>query len=314
VRLTVPLPPFWVVSLLIVLLGLPGLAQPGPAPVLPPVGGGEACAPAAVAEVRVAPEQPTTLLFDAALDQGAVEHAARELGFARVAVAKDTLTVVPAPGWRAGERRRLTVPFADGQPPGGLPLVFVLAPTQAEAHVKVSRPPRTLAALEQALAAQQVRCDAKDAELATLREKASSLALLVASGTLGREGLRVVPLETAQWTMPAELERGAASLYVATGQVAFEVELTLAAGAQPWAPGAATLEDQTGQNLVHAGVVQLVDGPVLTAGAKARLVVGFAASMGNLGKLYEFKVTERNGSRGLLLWNLKLVPQPTRKR
>lgn len=301
------LPPARVVSLIISLLGLPALAQPEPPRVetLPSRPG---------AEVRLAPGQPTTLLFDGALDQAAVELAARALGFQRVAVAEDTLTLVPAPGWREGDRLPLTVPFADGQPRGGLPLVFVVSAAESKAHVLVSRRSRTLAALEEELAEQQARCAVKDAEIATLHQKVSSLAMLVASGTLGREGIQVIPLEAANWSMPGQLSRGAASLYVATGYVAFEVELTLEAGARPWTPDGAILEDQAGLAPIHAGVVRLVEAPVLAAGAKARLVVEFAVSLSGRGKRYRFQVTEQNGNRTLALRDLELSPQPARKR
>ncbi|MDY7226754.1 DUF2381 family protein [Hyalangium rubrum] len=303
------LPPVWVVPLWL-LLEPPALAQPALPQARPPVRRVEVPTSQGEAEVRVAPGQPITLLFDGVLAREVVERAARELGFQRVAVAEDTLTLLPASGWKEGERLRLIVHFADGQPAAGVPLVFSVHSTEGEGHVLVSRHLRTVADLEEALAVEQARCAARDAELVALGESVGSLGTLVASGVLGREGLRVISLAHATWKLPEGMGRGATFLYVASGQIALEAELTLAAGERPWVPEAAALEVAVSEARTPAQVLRLVGGTELVPGSNARLVVEFPLPTGESAREFNLKVTERNGDRELWLYNYKLKPSP----
>jgi uncharacterized protein (TIGR02268 family) len=311
----VSLLPVHVVSVFILLLGLPVLAQPRPEGAerpmrqleLPPLQG--------AAEVRVAPGFPTTLLFNARIDRSAVERAGRELGFARVAAGEDTLTVVPGVEAQAGAQLRLPVRFMEGPPQEGEAVVFVVDPLNAEAHVEVSRRVRTVPALEEALAVERARYAAKEAELAArdaqvaeLRAAHGGLAGLVEAGILGRDGISVREVEIK---LPPGLSAGNGRLYVATGRVALVVELTLVAGARPWAPARATLEPRTGDTSTRlpARVTRLLKAAVLAPGDKALLVVEFEVPTGGPEQMYKLEVLEQGGERSLWCVSLEL-PAP----
>ncbi|WP_224369329.1 DUF2381 family protein [Hyalangium versicolor] len=315
------LSPVVVVPFTFLLLAQPVLAQPRSEADRSPLRRLELPAPSGGDEVRAAPGWPTTLLFNAALDQDAVERAARELGFARVAVAEDTLTVVPGAEVKAGTRLRLPVRFAQGQPEE-VAVVFVVDPQNAEASVEVVRRPRTVAALEEALSAERARCKAleaalaaKDVELAVAHAQAGSLVALVVAGTLGREGIRSVEQEVKApgWAMPKGINVEKAQLYMATGRMALDVELTLEGGAPAWAPQSATLVMSTGP-VIPARVKRLLGAAVLAPGEKARLVVEFAVPTGDPSLTYTLEVTAQDPQREKLRGDLTLAAPAARKR
>ena len=315
------LSPTLVVPLTFLLLAQPVLAQPRFEADRSPLRRLELPASQGEAEVRVATGRPTTLLFNTALDRSAVERAARELGFARVAVAEDTLTVVPGVEMKAGARLRLPVRFAQGQPEEEA-VVFVVDPRNAEASVEVVRRTRTVAALEEALSAESTRCKAleealaaKDAELAAAHAEAGSLAALVEAGTLGREGIRPVEqdLYAQGWDMAPEIGVLQARLYVATGRMVLEVELTLDPGTAPWMPQRATL--QVGKSaIIPARVMRLLGPAVLAPKHTARFLVEFEAPTADSSLTYTLEVTEQDGQRKPLRGDLRLVAPAARKR
>jgi uncharacterized protein (TIGR02268 family) len=311
----VSLLPVQAVPVFILLLGLSSVAQPRPEgprrPVrqleLPPLQG--------AAEVRVAPGVPTTLLFNARLDQSEIERAGRELGFARVAVAQDTLTVVPSPAALAGAQLRLPVRFAEGPPQEGEIVVFVVDPPQAVAHVEVVRRMRTVPAVEAALVAERAKSTALEAELAArdareaeLRAEQGSLAGLIEAGTLGQEGIFSRELDAETWQLPVELQVGKSQLHAGTGRVAVVVELELKAAARPWRPGRATLQAKgQGPTLrLPARVARLVGTAVLAPGEKALLVVEVEVPTGGPRRSYRLEVLEQGGERGLACTGMKL--------
>lgn len=303
------------VPVFILLLGLPSVAQPRPEGALRPTRRLELPALQGAAEVRVAPGVPTTLVFNnARLDRSEVEHASRELGFARVAVAEDTLTVVPGMAARAGAQLRLPVRFAGGPPQEGEIVVFVVDPPHAEAHVEVVRRMRTVPALEEALIAERARSAALEGELADrdareaeLRAEQGSLAGLIEAGTLDPEGISVQKLRANQWEPLAELSVRELRCHVATGRVALVVELALKSGARPWAPGGATLQLKGGAaTRLPARVVRLLRKPVLAPGERALLVVEFEVPTELSNKTYRLEVLEQGGKRALVHPALKL--------
>jgi uncharacterized protein (TIGR02268 family) len=310
----VSLLPVQAVPVFILLLGLPSVAQPRPGWARRPAQQLELPALQGAAEVRVAPGVPTTLLFNARLDRSEVERAGRELGFARVAVADDTLTVVPGMAAQAGARLRLPVRFAGGPPQEGETVVFVVDPPHAEAHVEVVRRMRTVPALEEALIAERARSAALETELAArdareaeLRAEQGSLAGLIEAGTLDPEGISVQKLGANQWDPLADLRAGELRCHVATGRVALVVELDLKAGARPWAPGEATLQLQDGPSTrLPARVARLLRRPVLAPGERALLVVEFEVPTGGSNKTYRLEVLEQGGERALVLPILEL--------
>ncbi|HVG62342.1 MAG TPA: DUF2381 family protein [Hyalangium sp.] len=308
--------PVQAVPVFILLLGLPSVAQPRPEGAQQPARQLELPALQGAAEVRVAPGVPTTLVFNnARLDRSAVEREGRELGFARVAVAEDTLTVVPGMEAQAGARLRLPVRFAEGPPQEGEIVVFVVDPPHAEAHVDVVRRMRTVPALEEALIAERARSAALEAEVAArdereaeLRAEQGSLAGLIEAGTLDPEGISVEKLGATEWGRLAELRTGELRVHVATGRVALVVELDLKSGARPWAPGGATLQPGGGHTSTRllASVARLLRKPVLAPGERALLIVEFEAPTGSSSTPYRLEVLEQGGERALVLPMLEL--------
>jgi uncharacterized protein (TIGR02268 family) len=300
----VSLPPLWIVRVALTLLPLPALAQPRSEALAPPVRRLEPSVADSAREVGIAPGHPTTLLFDAALDTQAVERACHELGFQRVAVAKDTIMLLPAPGLKAGQQLRLMVSFADGQPPGGVPVVFVVRPAAAETLVEVSRGALPVSSCQAALTEEQARSAEKDealalkdAEIAALRAEAGGLTGLVASGRLTDGGVRSMALVTRAWRPPEQLTYLAAHLYVARGLMAVDVELKLRAqAAAPWVPGAVTLA--LGTTSVPVRSARLVEGSMLKPGDTAHFVVEWEAPEALPGKpppVYRLKVMDQSG-------------------
>lgn len=275
-------PPAWVVLLLVSLLSPPALAQPHPPAATPPVRMIELSTTGATLEIRVAPGRPTTVIFNAKLDPDAVAPATRVPGFQRVAVAEDTLTVLPASGLKIGERLKVPVRFADGVPPAEVLLVFVVDSENAETLVEVNRRPRETADCQQTLDAERARTKAQQAELtalrvelAALRAEAGTLTELIRTGGLASGGVRAIELSTKAWTMERGFGFQTARLYVARGLMALEVELTLEPEGAPWVPESAKLT-QNGSPVI-ARSVRLTEEPVLQPGGRARLVVEWEA-------------------------------------
>jgi uncharacterized protein (TIGR02268 family) len=312
----VSLLPVQAVPVFILLLGLPSVAQPRPEGSLRPAQQLELPALQGAAEVRVAPGVPTTLVFNnARLDRSAVERAGRELGFARVAVAEDTLTVVPGMTAQEGAQLRLPVRFAEGPPQEGEIVVFVVDPPHAEAHVEVVRRMRTVPALEEALVAERARSAALDVELAArgarvaeLRAEQGSLAGLIEAGTLGPQGISVQTLRAVDWLPSAELSTESSRLHVATGRVAVVVELHLEPTARPWAPGGASLQPMGNDSSARlpARVTRLVGKAVLAPGERALLVVEFDLPTGGPLRTYKLEVLGQDGERALVHLKLRL--------
>jgi uncharacterized protein (TIGR02268 family) len=314
----VSLLPVQVVVLSVLFLGLAALAQPHPVLASPPVRSLELPPLRGAAEVRVAPGLPTLLLFNAKLDRAAIERAGRELGLARVAMAEDTLLVVPAQEAKPGERLTLPLRFAGEDAHEGEAVVLVVDSSRAEAYVQVVRRVRTVPALEEALAAALERgaaleaaVEARSAELTTVRAEKASMAPLIEAGVLGRDGIR--PMELGAVTLePREDGTGTARLYVAAGRVAFDIELTLAAQARPWALGEARLKpEKKGASPIPARVARLLGTAVLAPGQKARLLVEFEVPTEGALRQYNLEVTEQEGERSLYRAGVKLAaPAP----
>lgn len=305
--------PVQVVPLSILFLGLSALAQPHPALASPPMRSLELPPLRGVAEVSVAQGLPTTLLFNAKLDRAAIERAGRELGLARVAVAEDTLLVVPAQEAKPGTRLTLPLRFAGEEAHEGEAVVFVVDPAHAEAYVQVVRRVRTVPALEEALAAALERGAALEAALEARSAELASVAPLIEAGVLGRDGIRPVELGKVTWR-PGEDATGNAWLYVAAGRVAFDIELTLAAQARPWALGEARLKrDEQGASPIPARVARLLGASVVAPGERARLLVEFEVPTEGATQPYRLEVTEREGKRMLYGENVKLAAPAARK-
>jgi uncharacterized protein (TIGR02268 family) len=246
-----------------------------------------------------------------------VERAAHELGLARVAVAEDTLTVVPGLGAQPGARLRLPVRFADGAAQESEAVVLVVDPLNAEGHVEVTRRMRTVPALEEALAAERARSASqaaalasRDAQVAALHAAQGELAGLIEAGTLGPEGISVQQVETETWRLPPGFSAGTAQRYETAGRMALAVELHLLEGERPWAPAGATFQLRLGGAQEHrnARVVRLLKTDVLMPGGQALLVVEFEVPVGGLAQEYDVKVREQDGPRTLTLRLWPAVP------
>lgn len=232
-------------------------------------------------EIPVAAGLPTTLLFDAVLDQLAVQRVSRELGLQRVAIGEDTLTFQLPPGLPEGTRLRLRARFADGQCPESVSLVLVVDPSRAQSHAAVPR--RSLAALscEEALGAARALAAARDGELLTLHEelktKAGTLAELVATDVLTEAGVRVIPVPVEAVSRLRGVKVTAARVYVARGRMAAELVMTLTHVRRTplWTPGAVKLT-LNGTPAV-ARSVRLLEGTVRQGKSTARLIVEWEA-------------------------------------
>ncbi|WP_308809853.1 DUF2381 family protein [Archangium lansingense] len=249
-----------------------------------------------VPEVRVAANVATTLVFDAPIDRASVEVSERATRFRLVDPGERTLFLEPlvAPG--DGERLVVRVRYKDGSTPAYATVALVSHPTLVDTRVDVMRRPRTLEALEAALAE-------KDAQLAALRV-AGKPAGLVFSGRLNLNGVQARRIEN----LPTGIQSGLKVL----GGEGFR--------AGPWALAVVRVLNLPGQQPFESGQARLTrrDGtPVkvlsvdmnkaqLAPGEEGLVAVETEAPVWRADDVLRLDLLDKSGSRRLSIPEVKL--------
>ncbi|HYO64680.1 MAG TPA: DUF2381 family protein [Archangium sp.] len=269
-------------AVLALLASAPAAAQSSPA--TPEAGGGRQLvlsvdAPEREYEVRIGPNTPLNLFFDAPVQLVGLEE--RE-HFRRVTVTGDALLLMASRALKPGQRLRMPVRFLDGQVPAQVHfLLVVVPPAQAEHHVEVYRPRSVEGGQEQAREEREKarQCQAELAE----RKKLSGLMGLLVSRLMNAEGVVTRELVDAfPWLAGEQLTAWEPISYRATSpgkgnpevqprKVRVAVELWLSnASTLPWLAAGAELVSRSG---VRWSATVWQEAPVLPGPRKQRVVV-----------------------------------------
>jgi uncharacterized protein (TIGR02268 family) len=184
-------------------------------------------------EVRVAPGVTTYLRFDAPLDRASLEVEGRSARFRFVDVGERIVALEPLGELSPEEKVTVRVRYLDGESPAFALFTLVSHPTWVDKELEVVRRPRSLEALEAALAE-------REAEIAALRAR-SGLAELVFSGRLGVAGVRAQRFGVLPKVGPSGLQVVTGMGYRADSWTLVVVRVLNLPGQKPWMPTEARL-------------------------------------------------------------------------
>jgi len=243
----------------------------------------------------VAAKVTTYLRFDAPIDRASLEVEGRATRFKLVDPAEQTIileiAVEPGPGEELGVRVR----YKDAGTPAYATLALVSHPSLVDKEVEVVRRPRTVEALEAALAE-------KEAQLAALKA-ASGPAGLVFSGRLDLKGVQAQIIE-----MPPGIQDGlkvaGGEGYRANSWALVVVRVRNLPGQKPWEPGEArlTLADGTPVKVRSVNM----DKAQLAPGEEGLVAVETEAPHWKAGKPLRLELLDKSGSRRLSISEVKL--------
>ncbi|WNG23786.1 DUF2381 family protein [Cystobacter fuscus] len=248
-----------------------------------------------VPEVRVAAHVATYLRFDAPIDRASVEVEGRTTRFRVVDPGERTLTLEPTLEPGPGEKLGVRVRYKDGTFPAAATFALVSHPSLVDKEVEVVRRPRTVEALEAALAQ-------KEAELASLRA-VSAPAGFFFSGRLSPAGVQARLIEK-----PSSARDG---LHVAGGE-AYRAEAWALAvvrvrnlpGQTPWEPGEARLTRADGPPVKVRSVD--MNKARLAPGEEGLVAVETEAPTWKAGEVLRLELLDRSGSRRMSILNVAL--------
>ncbi|HYO66365.1 MAG TPA: DUF2381 family protein [Archangium sp.] len=249
-----------------------------------------------VPEVRVAANVATTLVFDAPIDRASVEVSERATRFRLVDPGERTLFLEPlvAPG--EGERLMVRVRYKDGATPVYATVALVSHPTRVDTRVEVMRRPRTLEALEAALAE-------KDAQLAALRV-ANGPAGLVFSGRLDPDGVQARSIEDLPPDIQSGLRVAGGAGYRACCWALAVVRVRNLPGQKPWVPGVARLTRADGTAVkVHSVDMNKAQ---LAPGEEGLVTVETETPFWKAGDVFRLELLDKSGVRPLPLLDVAL--------
>ncbi|PTL79904.1 hypothetical protein DAT35_31230 [Vitiosangium sp. GDMCC 1.1324] len=249
-----------------------------------------------VPEVRVAANTLTLFRFGASIDRASVEVEGRMTRFRLVDVGDRTLilemTVEPGPE----ERLIVRVRYKDGAAPAYATFALVSHPSLVDTLVEVVRRPRTVEALEAALAE-------KDAQFAALQAMSGPVGL-VFSGRLDEHGVRAKRIANIPPGAPHGLEVMEGEGYRAKSWALAVVRVHNLPGQRPWAPEEAHLTRTDGTPVkvlaVHMNKAQL--GP----GEEGLVAVETEAPSWMEGQDFRLEVMDKSGARQLPILEVKL--------
>jgi uncharacterized protein (TIGR02268 family) len=258
-----------------------------------------------LAELCISAGLSTTLLFDQALAQDAVELEGRER-FLRVESTNSLLVLLPSEKLVPGERLRLKVRFAEAGTPASATFVLVVHRGQAERQVEVSRPrsPDSCQAELQLKVAELQGCLEQRAPPPPRLEPRASVAGLLMDGVLEAKGLTSVDVTTHGLTLaPAEaFEVQYVFLHRSRSRFVVEVELKNGSSS-PWVAAGAVLLGRPGERLEPLWVLQST--PLEPGEAGTVWVEVSVPSKGPLGP-YTLDLWDEQRARTFILKGLKL--------
>jgi uncharacterized protein (TIGR02268 family) len=247
-----------------------------------------------VPEVRVAAKVTTYLRFNAPIDKASLEVEGRAR-FNLVDSGEYIIGLEAAVEPDPGERLILRVRYKDGATPAYATLALVSHPTLVDKEVEVVRRPRTVEALEAALAE-------KDAQLAALQAVSGPVGL-VFSGRLTLEGVQARRIEVPTGTQGGlkVVEGGG---YRAGLWALAVVRVRNLPGQKPWAPGEARLTRTDGSPVK---VLSLnMNKAQLAPGEEGLVAVETGAPFWKPGETLRLELLDKSGSRRLSIPEVKL--------
>ncbi|WP_395845141.1 DUF2381 family protein [Archangium violaceum] len=248
-----------------------------------------------VPEVRVAANVATYLRFDAPIDRTSVEVEGRPVRFRWVDVGERLVAVEPSVDLGAEEKLVVRVRYRDGASPAGATLVLVSHPSLVDKEVEVVRRPRTVEALEAALAQ-------KEAELVALRA-ASGPAGFFFSGRLNLDGVLARRIE-ASTTARDGLKVADGEGYRAGPWALVVVRVRNLPGQKPWEPGEARLTRADGTPVKVRSVD--MNKAQLAPGEEGFVAVETEAPFWKAGEVLRLELLDRGGSRRMSILNVVL--------
>ncbi|MCY1075532.1 DUF2381 family protein [Archangium lansingense] len=249
-------------------------------------------------EARVAAGVATYLRFDAPIDKASLELEGRPARFRWVEAGERLVAVEPSVDLGAEEKLVVRVRYKDGASPAVATLVLVSHPTLVDKEVEVVRRPRTLEALEAALAE-------KEAELAALRAQygAGGPAGLVFSGRIDRNGVVARSTEDVPGIQGGlKVVRGMG--YRAGSWALAVVRVRNLPGQKPWAPGSARLTRADGTPVKVLSVE--MDKAQLAPGEEGLVAVEPEVPYWKAGQVFRVEVLDKSGVRRVPILNVEL--------
>ncbi|MGZ3459694.1 MAG: DUF2381 family protein [Archangium sp.] len=292
--------------LLLLLMALPGRATPVPDSTAVECGAElqnlELGADSPPMRVCVAPEVSTTLRFDTPLlvDRTVLEGS--EVSFTPTPTG---MTLEATRNLTEGERRKLTVYFADGKEPSSATFILVGQGSGKPRQVNVFRRPRTAASFRQEAQEQRQRAEVCEQQLARRSEQEAPPALL--ERLLRRGSATGLTLQWRAVELPAGQRDGLTVLNISTTRVEVEegqreaaVRLRLRnSGTVAWTVEGASLTAGEGQALVG---VRVLSGASLPSGVTRDLDVVVGPTPRELTGTYTLKLW--GGGHELTLENI----------
>nr|WP_239470771.1 DUF2381 family protein [Archangium violaceum] len=248
-----------------------------------------------VPEARVAANVATYLRFDAPIEKASVEVEGRPARFRWVDVGERLIAVEPSVDLGAEEKLVVRVRYKDGASPAVATLVLVTHPTLVDKEVEVVRRPRTVEALEAALAE-------KEATLAALQAE-SGPAGLVFSGRLDLGGVQARRMEVPSGAQEGlKVVKGEA--YRAGTWALAVVRVRNLPGQKPWAPGEARLARPDGTPVKVRSVE--MSKAQLAPGEEGLVAVETEAPFWKASEALRLELQDKSGSRRLSIPEVKL--------
>lgn len=241
----------------------------------------------------------TYLRFDAPIDRASVEVEGRATRFRVVDPGERTITLEPALELGPEDKLVVRVRYKDGASPAVATLVLVSHPTLVDKEVEVVRRPRTLEALEAALAE-------KEAELAALKAQygVGGPAGLVFSGRIDWNGVVVQRIEDVPTGIQGGLKVTGGDGYRAGPWALAVVRVHNLPGQKPWVPGKARLTRADGTPVKVLSVD--MNKAQLAPGEEGLVAVEPESPYWKVGEVFRLELLDKSGVRRLPILDVAL--------
>lgn len=242
-----------------------------------------------VPEVRVAAHETTYIHFDAPIERASADVEGRTVRFKWVDVGDTLVALEPSVDLNAEEKLVVRVRYKDNASPATATLALVTRPALVDKELFVARHPRTVEALEAALAE-------KDAQLAALRA-VSGPAGLVFSGRLGPDGIQAMHIKQIPTDTRSGLKVLSGHGYRTDAWVLAVIRVQNLPGHSPWLPSVARLFRMDGTPVKVRAVD--MNKPVLAPGEEGLVAVEAEAPSWKAGEKLRLEILDPSGLRVL---------------
>lgn len=253
-----------------------------------------------IPEVCISPGHATALLFDSPLlpEQVELEDGGR---FQVVESGRLGLLLVPSTALEAGERRKLSVWFADGAAPVSASFILVAHPTRSTRQVNVFRRPRTADSLQAELLRKETELRRLGEENLRLRgalSRAGGLVGLHHAGLMDERGIsaRPLPQGSPRPISGRAVQAHDVSILRSALRVAVLVDLENLDTSRSWVPGSARLTSSSGEELE---VLAFSPPEPLPPGGTHRLAIEAKAKETEARGTYTLTLVEADGVRAI---------------